>query len=931
MNDGNIGTISIDLDLDQSAFDRALTASETRAQTAGRAIARDLAGATERTEERFASLGAVGVKALAATGIAAGIAGLASVKMAGDFEQSLNVFQSVSAATAKQMEQVAAKARELGQDASLPGISARDAAVALTELAKAGLSVQQSLAASKGVLSLAKAGNLDVAAAASIAARALNAFGLEGGQAAKVADLLAAAANASSAGVEDIALGLAQVGSGAKQMGVNLTDSIAALALFTNAGIQGQDAGTSLKQMFIQLASPTKQAADLMKKLGLDFFDAKGNFVGLEKTSEQLQTKLKGLTAEQRNNALATIFGSDSMRVAAILADQGATGFNNMAKAVSKQGAATQLAAAQNKGFNGALDNFISTLQTIGIDLGTKVLPPITEFLKVMAQQLPPAMDFVTKHGHELAGAILAIGAAFATIRLAGLLADLATAQKSLALFIGTKNANGIFAIRDGIVAIGGATKTAAGKVASIAKTAAIAAADTSRAGATAAAGWIAAAGRALKAWVVAFASMIGNGVRTAARLTVQGSLAAGGWIVSAVRAAAAWVAAFATIVARSFWAGLQTQSPATAAALAWIANGIKIAAVWTAQFVIIVGRATIAAVVISGQATIAALGWITKGVLLSVSWIASFTAIVARSVVTAAVLTGQAVIAAAGWLLQPLLIAATWLGQFALIVGRAGLAALAISGHAALASAGWILHAALAAGAWIVRFLALTPFMLGSAIGMAAQAVIVSTAWIASAAASTAAWIAANVAMFGVFAVIAVAVVAIVALIIRHWQQVKDFLSGVWDGLKVGIVSALTIGQEIIAGIVRGLQSAAGSVVDKIKEICGKALDAVKKFFGIHSPSSVMATMGENLMQGLAQGITKAGSDATSAMAGVSSNLASALSIPQGSFALDGSAAAAMGPGSGSNFTQQNTFKVYNQADASLIANELAWRAKRA
>jgi TP901 family phage tail tape measure protein len=148
------------------------------------------------------------------------------------------------------------------------------------------------------VLSLAKAGNLDVADAASIAAKALNAFGLAGSEAVRVADLLAAAANASSADVADISLGLAQVGAGAKQMGVGLQDTIAALALFTNAGIRGQDAGTSLKQMFIQLASPTKQASELMKSLGLNFFDAAGNFVGLEKASGLLQTKLKGLTQE---------------------------------------------------------------------------------------------------------------------------------------------------------------------------------------------------------------------------------------------------------------------------------------------------------------------------------------------------------------------------------------------------------------------------------------------------------------------------------------------------------------------------------------------------------------------------------------------------------------------------------------------------------
>src|SRR5512133_1712126 len=107
MSDASVGTVSIDLQLDDRAFDRALTNAEGRAQLAGRKIDDDLSGATNRTEQRFASFGSIATRALTATGTAAGIAGIASVKMAGDFEQSLNVFQSVSGATAKQMELVA--------------------------------------------------------------------------------------------------------------------------------------------------------------------------------------------------------------------------------------------------------------------------------------------------------------------------------------------------------------------------------------------------------------------------------------------------------------------------------------------------------------------------------------------------------------------------------------------------------------------------------------------------------------------------------------------------------------------------------------------------------------------------------------------------------------------------------------------------------
>lgn len=432
-----------------------------QAQDDVKRMASETEAATGRTGDRFAAVGGMIKGALVGVSIAAVAAGGASINMAADFEQSLNILGSVSSATADQMSQLSQKARELGQDAALPGVSAADAANAMTELAKAGLDVNNVLGASKGVLSLAKAGQVDAAFAANVTAQALNAFSLEGKEANRVADLLAGGANASTASVEGMALGLSQVGAGAKSMGVNIQDTVTALSLFSNAGIQGSDAGTSLKAMFQQLANPTKESSELMKKLGLDFFDAKGNFIGIAETADSLQDKLGKLTTEQRNQALATIFGSDASRVAGVLASQGAEGFNELATAVTKQGAATELAKAQNSGFNGALDNFKSTLETMGTDLGTKVLPPLTDFLTVLTQNLPGALEWVTNNGQTLIYVLGGLAAGFAAIRLAGMISDFAKATKTLELFVGPKNAAGLKALGNGFSTVASGAKNA--------------------------------------------------------------------------------------------------------------------------------------------------------------------------------------------------------------------------------------------------------------------------------------------------------------------------------------------------------------------------------------------------------------------------------------------------------------------------------------
>lgn len=354
--------------------------------------------------------------AMKVAGIATIALGGASVKMAADYEQGLNIFRSVSGATAEQMALVSAKARELGKDAALPGISAADAAGAMTELAKAGLDVNETLAASKGVLSLAKAGQLEVSDAALIASQALNAFKLEGEDATRVADILANGANASAADMRGLSLGLQQSAAVAGQFGVSLEDTVTTLGLFANRGLQGSDAGTSLKTMLISLANPSKEASATMQELGLQAYDAQGKFVGMRQFALNLKDSLSGLSQEQQNAALATIFGTDAFRAASFLADSAGKSYDEMATQIGRAGAAQDLAAAQNAGFKGALDNLISTLETVGTDIGTKVLPPLTEFLKKLADS--GIFDKVVQNFDTIMVVLGTLGAMFAAFKI---------------------------------------------------------------------------------------------------------------------------------------------------------------------------------------------------------------------------------------------------------------------------------------------------------------------------------------------------------------------------------------------------------------------------------------------------------------------------------------------------------------------------------
>jgi TP901 family phage tail tape measure protein len=304
-----------------------------------------------------------------------------SVKAAGNFQQGMSVLQAVTSATDAQMAALQKTAIALGNDITLPATSATDAAEAMTELAKAGLSVEQAMDAAKGTLQLATAAEVDNARAAQIVAGALNAFHMEGSQAVQVADLLAAAANASSASMTDLSQGLQQGGFMFNATGQKVDDLVASLAILTNVGLTGSDAGTALKNAMTRLINPTDGAAQLMERLGINVFDASGKMLPFREIIGILDTALSGLSEQERLSALSTIFLSDGMKAMIPLIDGGIAGFDAMKEKVNQQGAAAQLAGAQTAGFNGALAAAKNAAETLGLTIGMMLLPPLTDLL----------------------------------------------------------------------------------------------------------------------------------------------------------------------------------------------------------------------------------------------------------------------------------------------------------------------------------------------------------------------------------------------------------------------------------------------------------------------------------------------------------------------------------------------------------------------
>lgn len=371
----------------------------------------DLEAKAKRHDEITSNMG----KGFLVAGAAIGVGLLAATKANMGFEKSMSGVKAVSNATAGEMDRLRQAALKAGADTSF---SASEAANAEAELAKVGISTADILGgALRGSLDLAAAGQLDLAEAATISGQAMKIFNLEGKDVGHIADLLAAGANKSAADVHQLGESLKMGGQVAAQAGLSIEDTVGALAMFSNNALIGSDAGTSLKTMLIALMNPSKESSALMKQLGLNAYDATGSFVGLQGLASQLQSRLGGLTDQQRDQALAQIFGNDAVRAANILYKEGAGGVEKYTKAVNDQGAAGRMAATQLDNLAGDLDAFKGSLETALIQSGgaangslRALTQTATSAVNVFNDMPGPVQKATTILGGAGAAALTAVG-----------------------------------------------------------------------------------------------------------------------------------------------------------------------------------------------------------------------------------------------------------------------------------------------------------------------------------------------------------------------------------------------------------------------------------------------------------------------------------------------------------------------------------------
>lgn len=375
------------------AFSEAVYLANQEAQES----AAKTAAAVEKQKQAYQTLAP-------AVTIAGGALTLAFGKMIttyADFDKSMSEVQAATHETTGNLNLLREAAVGAGADTAF---SASEAAGGIKELAKAGVDTQAILNGGlSGALNLAATDNIEVAKAAEIAASAMTQFKLSGEAVPHIADLLAAGAGKAQGGVEDLGMALNQSGLVANGLGLTIEETTGTLTAFAAAGLTGSDSGTSFKTMLQALTPNSKKAAETMDELGLSAFDAQGNFVGMSEYAGILQNSLKGMTEEQRASTMEVIFGSDAVRAANVLYDEGAAGIQKWEDAVNDAGYAAETASLMQNNLAGDVEKLGGAFDTVFLQSGGTA----NDALRELVQSAESFVDMVGK----IPAPILNIGA----------------------------------------------------------------------------------------------------------------------------------------------------------------------------------------------------------------------------------------------------------------------------------------------------------------------------------------------------------------------------------------------------------------------------------------------------------------------------------------------------------------------------------------
>ena len=205
------------------------------------------------------------------------------IQVGKDFENAMARVQSVSNATQEEFRKMSAEAQRLG---STTRYTATEAAEALENLTRNGMSAANATKALSGVLQLAQANSIGLADAANIVTNTLNMFNLGVEQTGRVNDVLSSTASHAATDINLLYEAMVNAAPAANVLGFSIEEVSSAIGALAQRGVKGAEAGTKLRIAFQKMADP--KVIGKMHEYGIQVDENTMKTEGLRKTVEKI-------------------------------------------------------------------------------------------------------------------------------------------------------------------------------------------------------------------------------------------------------------------------------------------------------------------------------------------------------------------------------------------------------------------------------------------------------------------------------------------------------------------------------------------------------------------------------------------------------------------------------------------------------------------
>lgn len=321
---------------------------------------------TSKIGGAFKTVGKVAKTAMAAGSAAAVAFTKTSIDAGMNFDTAMSQVAATMGTTVDKIGNVEAKAEEMGRTTKY---TATEAAEGMNILAQAGLSADEQISGIGTVLNLASAGAMSLEESASYTAGAVKGFGDSMGNASYYADLMAKGATLANTNVRGLGESFSGSAATAKNYGQSADSVTLSLLRLAEQNVTGSEASTALNRAMADLYTPTDNASKALDQLGLSAYKSNGEAKDFNDLVDELNGSLQGMTAEQKNNALATIFTTQGLQAFNKMTASSDATVQKFWKGIQdSSGSAAQQAATQLDNLKG--DITLLSSATEGLELG---------------------------------------------------------------------------------------------------------------------------------------------------------------------------------------------------------------------------------------------------------------------------------------------------------------------------------------------------------------------------------------------------------------------------------------------------------------------------------------------------------------------------------------------------------------------------------